>query len=200
MNTDALAKLYDRLKPAERLPLIVAASRRGDEAERQRLMQAAPRTAYQVPDHFPLAMALEEAVTFHLLELLQWTGKFWQAWGLWGWCMHGSRPKEPEKEARMLGLVRMHAYHFTTHVEAWQRFTGELQIEPEALLDFMPGYDTILGTREAVRDLAYTFEEATIFLRLNGKEVEMPPTVEDVLLSLRGLLQARQAFWDGGKG
>jgi hypothetical protein len=200
VNTDALAKLYDRLKPAERLPLLIAARRRGDELERQRLAQAAPRTAYQVPDHFALAMALQEAVTFHLVELLERAGKFWQAWGLWGWCQHRSRPKESEKEARMLGLVRLHAYYLTIHVDAWRRFSEELQIEPEALLDFMPGYDMIRRTRDVVRDLAYTFEEATICLRLHGKEVEMPPTVEDVLVSLRGLLKAREVWWDEGKG
>ena len=33
MNTNGLAKLYDRLTPKERLPLILAASARGDEAE-----------------------------------------------------------------------------------------------------------------------------------------------------------------------
>jgi hypothetical protein len=167
VNTNNLAKLYDRLKPAERLPLLIAATRRGDEAEQQRLMQAAPRTAYRVPDHLALTLALEEAATLHLVALLDRAANFWQAWGLWGWCQHSSRRKLPEEQARMLGFARLHAYHFTTHVEAWQRFCAEQQIEPEALLDFMPGYDSIQRTQEHVRDLAYTYEEATIFLTLS---------------------------------
>ena len=36
MNTNGLAKLYGQLTPKERLPLILAASARGDEAERNR--------------------------------------------------------------------------------------------------------------------------------------------------------------------
>ena len=38
MNTNGLARLYDRLTPRERLPLIMAASARGDEMERERLV------------------------------------------------------------------------------------------------------------------------------------------------------------------
>jgi hypothetical protein len=150
VNTNNLAKLYDRLKPAERLPLIIAAGRRGDEVERRRLAQAAPRTAYRVPDHFALGLALQESATFHIVELLDLAAKFWQAWGLWGWCQHPDRQKRPDEEVRMLGMVQWHAYLFTIHVEAWQRFCGELQIEAVALLDFMPGYDIIERTREHV--------------------------------------------------
>ena len=51
MNTKGLAKLYDRLRAAERLPLLVAASARGDEAEAQRLRRSAPRAARLLPDY-----------------------------------------------------------------------------------------------------------------------------------------------------
>jgi hypothetical protein len=70
MNTNALAKLYDRLTPRERLPLIMAASARGDEQERSRLMASAPRVAYQVPDHFGLAMSFQEVGNHHFMQLL----------------------------------------------------------------------------------------------------------------------------------
>ena len=43
MNTESLAKLYDRLTPFERVPLIAAAVSRGDEVERDRLVRSAAK-------------------------------------------------------------------------------------------------------------------------------------------------------------
>jgi hypothetical protein len=39
-------------------------------------------------------------------------------------------------------------------VEAWQRFSAELQFEAVSLPDFMAGYDTVEQTREHVQGLA----------------------------------------------
>ena len=83
MNTNPLTKLYDQLTPRERLPLIIAAGARGDEAEQQRLKASAPRQMLQVPDYHCLAKALAEAVHYHLLTLLDLAATFWQWWGLW---------------------------------------------------------------------------------------------------------------------
>jgi hypothetical protein len=58
MNTKVLAKLYDRLTPRERLPLILAASARNDEVEGQRLAQSAPRMALRLPDYHGLGEGL----------------------------------------------------------------------------------------------------------------------------------------------
>jgi hypothetical protein len=48
MNTKGLARHYAILTPWERLPLILAASARGDEQERSRLATSAPRVGYQL--------------------------------------------------------------------------------------------------------------------------------------------------------
>jgi hypothetical protein len=200
MNTDALAKLYDRLKPWERLPLIIAASRRGDDAERLQLAQAAPRTGYRLPDHFELGLAWQEAATMHVIELLRVAGDFWQAWGLWGWKQLRKGQNQELDEFRLLGMVRLHGCHFGVQVEGWGRFCAELQIAPGALVDFMPGYDLIERTRAHVRGLAFTAEEAAAFLRLQGRAPESLLTEEEVLRSWRELLQVREAWWGGETG
>jgi hypothetical protein len=200
VNTHGLAKLYDRLTPAERLPLIVAASSRGDAAERQRLVQSAPRLDVRLADHVPLAEALHETAMFHLVALLDLTAKFWQAWGLWGWSQVPQRHGRPMEETRLLGMAQLYAYHFTVHAEAWAKLCAELHVDPGALLDHLPGADIIQRTRERAKELAHTEEEATIFLRLDGHEGVMPPTVEGILGALRVLFQERAAWWDGGKG
>ncbi len=195
MNTNSLARLFDRLKPGERLPLIIAAGLRDDAAERQRLMKAAPRIGLSLPDYFPLGAALQEVATFHVTGLLDLAARFWQAWGLWGWSARAEQLKD--REARSQGRARYHAYEFTTHVAAWVQFCADLQVEPEALVDCMPGYEIIRQTHERADDLAYDREAATVFLRLSGRETALPPTVESQVGALNTLYRKRAAWWDG---
>ena len=101
-------------------------------------------------------------------------------------------------EVRLLGMVQLYAYHFTVHAEAWAKLCAELHVDPGALLDHLPGADIIQRTRERAKELAHTEEEATIFLRLDGQEGAMPPTVEGILGALRVLYQERAAWWNGG--
>src|SRR5437763_1971729 len=70
MNTNALAKHYGSLTPLERLPLLMAASVRGDEAEWQRLVMSAPKVTYRVPHQFGTGMALGEVSNLHFMEAL----------------------------------------------------------------------------------------------------------------------------------
>ena len=79
MNTKGLAKLYDRLTPAERLPLIIAAAERGDDAERDRLVNAAGRITLSMSDHSPYARAFDELATLIFLELLEDAGNYFDA-------------------------------------------------------------------------------------------------------------------------
>jgi hypothetical protein len=59
MNLRPLAKLYDRLTPLERLPLLIAAGAHGDQVEQERLNASAPKHTLQVlticPSKVPLA-------------------------------------------------------------------------------------------------------------------------------------------------
>ncbi len=81
MNTSSLARQYEKLTPWERLPLILAASARGDEQEHSRLVLSAPRVGYRVPDHFGLAVAFQELTWLHLLEALDLAANYFQALG-----------------------------------------------------------------------------------------------------------------------
>src|SRR5262249_47000612 len=70
VNTNGLAKHYESLTPWERVPLILAAMARGDEPERTRLVQSAPRLAYAVQNHAGLADALFKVSAAHFMRLL----------------------------------------------------------------------------------------------------------------------------------
>src|SRR5437667_8713220 len=70
MNTDGLSRHYDTLSPEERFRLILAASGRNDEAERDRLVNAAPRITLSFHDHWPYSQAFDELALLVYIELL----------------------------------------------------------------------------------------------------------------------------------
>ena len=162
MNTTILDKLYDKLTARERLPLIIAAARRADAVERQRLTSSAPRMQLTVGHHYTLGTALAEAADVHLLTLLDLAASYWQWWGLWGWqgqrrqsqtdreqgraADAGEASAEDAEELRTYSMVRYQAFLFVTHLDGWRQFCRDWHIEPEALLDFKPGWDMVTRT------------------------------------------------------
>jgi hypothetical protein len=188
MNRDALGRLYNQLTPRERLPLLMAAHRRGDATEYQRLSDSVPKRTFQVADYYPLAKALDEAVYLHLLCLLDLAGAFWQCWGL---CMVSAPLRAPEEEkknqrrrrtlvgtqkcpgaaagginaSRPRSLMRYYASRFAAHVSGWKQFCADLPIDPEALLQFRIGWGLVTQTEKATRALVFSAEEAAEFLR-----------------------------------
>lgn len=93
MNTKGLARLYDRLTPSERLPLIIAAAERGDDAEADRLANAAGRITLSMSDHSPYAHAFDELATLIFLELLEDAGNYFDAF-------HRARSPRPLRRGR----------------------------------------------------------------------------------------------------
>jgi hypothetical protein len=184
-NTDNLAKLYDRLTPRERLPLLIAAGARGDETERKRLIASAPKQRFQVADYFELGQALAKAVDQHLLMLLDLAANFWQWWGLWlsygrsdqggAGAKKGQGRKvfaRKAKEFRAAGVARYYAARFVAYVEGWKLFCSEMHIDPQVLLNFMPGWETITRTETEARELAFTPEEAALFVRIETATID----------------------------
>src|ERR1700682_4117959 len=81
MDTTKLAKYYPTLTPWERLPLLLAASGRGDDTELQRLVATAPRRLLKVTDYYGLIQAFQEVANWHFMGLLQLAALFWERWG-----------------------------------------------------------------------------------------------------------------------
>src|SRR5438309_11697627 len=71
MNANAVAKKYTVLTPEERFRLILAASGRGDEAERDRLANSGEFISLAVRDHQPYSQAFEELARLIFIELLE---------------------------------------------------------------------------------------------------------------------------------
>jgi hypothetical protein len=71
MNANALARHYASLTPEERFRLVLAASARGDEPERGRLVNAGQRLTLTMSDHAPYGQAFFDLALLTFIELLE---------------------------------------------------------------------------------------------------------------------------------
>src|SRR5579872_86977 len=79
IDTKALARHYANLTPEERFRLILAAGARGDEAERDRLLDAGKRITLSVQDHAPYAHAFDHFAFLAFIELLEEAARYSEA-------------------------------------------------------------------------------------------------------------------------
>jgi len=70
MKANAVARNYGCLTPEERFRLIMVANGRGDDAERERLVNAGGRITLSMFDHAPLVHAFDEIALLVFVELL----------------------------------------------------------------------------------------------------------------------------------
>jgi hypothetical protein len=205
MNTNGLARHYKALTPWERLPLIAAASVRGDEVERDRLARSAPRRDFRVPDYWGLCDGLEELAVVYLLRQLDLAALYWRvAGGLERRPLFRGRKRHRRRRRRLRDGLRMLAYRCATRADGWQLLCAGMHVDPEAVLGGMPGHETVLRMVEEARLAAFGAEEAAAYLRAKKEAVpaqgaETPEvarsyhvdTAEDVARAMRECLEAR---------
>jgi hypothetical protein len=195
MNSKYLAKLYDRLTPRERLPLILAASARDDEVEGQRLAQSAPRMALRLPDYHGLGEGLLLASLFHLIGVLDVTALFWLTQGRLAEWTALSDKDEDDSLNRLDAKVRMWAYVLTAKRDGWRRFCAEVPVDPELLLQDMCGYETVKRSEEAARLLAFSVDEAREWLRGTSTATAEVVTAESDAAAIWGFVNSREKWW-----
>jgi hypothetical protein len=196
MNANALAKLYDRLTPWERVPLWLAADARGDGLEKERLATSAPRKLIRVADSYSLLVALHRLASHYMMVQLHLACAYQTAVGA---DLAGLAEND--------GTLRMVAYDLTSSADLWQRFCAELGFDAELLLKDLPGFATLKATVEAARPDAFTEEEAAAILgRLHeaaeqaagrapgGNRVYRMRAVEDQLKEMRETLEQLAAM------
>jgi hypothetical protein len=188
VNTNGLAKHYGSLTPRERLPLIMAASARGDEQERLRLVTSAPKVAYRVPDYFGLAQALKELSDLHFMELLTLAANYFQALGL----TDSARGAGAE---RALDTALLFGYLFKVQLAGWRQFCREYDLEPEICWSCLPGFGTVQRAERIAEEAAFTAEGVARHLQRSGGERAGVPTAEDVAAGLRVCFHARAEWW-----
>jgi hypothetical protein len=212
MNTDALARHYDKLTPLERLPLIVAAAARGDEAERKRLTESAPRKWWRVPDYFSATLSLQHVSDYHLLTLVDLAATYFAA-------LADAAEQEPKKDDDSpLGAAWEKAfvlgYHVKTNLAGWRKFCADLNIDPECGWRMLPGFKLvkqaekmaepdpetgILGAAFLAQGVARYFasEAGNPKTEVDDETLQKfwPPTADDVAAGLRRAWDGLQEKW-----
>jgi hypothetical protein len=203
MNTNGLAKHYTALTAEERFRMILAATARDDDAEVDRIMQAAKRIHFSVNDTFGYLLGTTEALNWLLirrlnLALTMRTILFQSAEMDW------HRPKRRSKEHSALADRQhntgcMFAYLLTVHSEAAKSFADEvgasaLVNSSTSLIDVMTPDPFLVQSEEIAAHLALPADEMREKFREHGVDGVDLMTAESILSQARGI---RDFFVEG---
>src|SRR5262249_47729623 len=151
---------------------------------------------YRLPDYHGLADALQEAALLHLLEVLGSVALFWHTSGLLEQFALLDDEEGKEQDERLLPIVRMAAYLVTARVDGWRMLCGEISIDSEVLLKELPGYTTVQRGEQAARAVAFTAEEAAVFVQARWGGGTRPVTAKTFLAGLREFVDWRAGWWE----
>jgi hypothetical protein len=175
MNTNGIARHYDRLTPEERVPLMIAAQARGDEAECERLTASARRVSYRAPDYLDLSEAVFIVTLSVLVELLDLGLLFSRTFACLSEAEAGRSKEDLDRAERLNRTVRLTAYVFVTRLDAWRRFCDETHIDGAALMRCLPAYESVADLETLTRHLAWT--EAAAAEHVVSRHPDGPPIV-----------------------
>ena len=215
MNANAIAKTYARLTPEERFRLILAASGRGDEAERDRLTHAGERITLSMPDHSPYAQAFAELADLVFIELVEAASHYHDAFyrtdenregfGDGGAEEEGNDAKaEPAARTdlateeddtgkqpawlRSLDVALAAGFLLKTKADGWKLFCERLNIPSLLLWEGLPGFDRLQRALNMTEEAAFRPEG---FLRwLNDRRPAGAPKATELTLTVEGVADA----------
>jgi hypothetical protein len=185
MNMNPLTKLYPALTPGERVPLLLAALRRGDDQEFARLAHAAPRESWLITDFHGYASALSRTAWLERIIVLTLEMAWWMDGVMvWNWP-HSPRAEELDELRRMIDMGPILAYKAAVELDAWKQFCAELCVDPEEFWKDLPHYHLMQLSDKIVREHAATPEEAAAYVRQHAEA--NVPTVEGVMAGVRAV-------------
>jgi hypothetical protein len=188
MHTNGLARHYHALTPDERLPLILAASRRGDDQERRRLVDSAPARLYRVPDCFGRMDAFQLCTLLHRCELLEIAGLYVQV------CYMADNDILDFAE-RLSPVASLYGYLYRQMVEGWRRFCDEVHLTPDLYADLLPGRDLLKAADRFAEVWAFTGEEALAHVRKKHPDCADILTAQGVADRWREAYRAAADVW-----
>jgi len=225
MNASAVARHYGTLTPEERFRLILAASGRGDEAERTRLVSAAPRIQLAMPDHSPFGHAFHEVALLIFIELSDAAAYFTEALDAAdfadfgddeaeeGEAAEGEEASAPEKAGsrkrptwqRLLDLAHAFGFMLRAKADGWKLFCERLNVPPFLVWKGLPGLDRLQRALSLAENVAFAPEGFLRWLnrtRPTGtpEQTRVHLTAEGIAAATESLFRERAAWWNGDVG
>ena len=134
-----------------------------------------------------------------MVEQLNLTVLFWRNME---WSARGeSFPDSSEEQAfadRCGVSCQLIGFRFCVEADAWKLVCSENNMNPDAMLRPLRGFETVRETEEAARELLSTPEELEDYLWEVGLEDIQVPTVEQAAQNMRDFLEKRARWWAGG--
>jgi hypothetical protein len=219
MNANAVTKHYGSLTPQERFRLILAASGRGDEAERDRLTNAGGRITLSMPVHAPYAQAFNELSLMTFIELLEEAASYQEAFAIANdtrntFCDDEAEgeeesddsaaeenPKADERPAqedavkepvcvRALDVAFAAGYMLRTKANGWKLFCERLNVPPLLLWEVLPGFDRVQRALALTEKAAFVSEGFLVWL--NRVRPKGKPKLTTVPLTVEGMADANE--------
>lgn len=201
MNANAITRNYDKLTPDERWRLILSASERGDEIERERLSRSGDRLRLALPNYFHLAQTFLELGFLTFIELADEAARYLEAlqWAD-SWAVERTEPAPDDN--RMMRLALASGYMLKAKAGGWAAFCKRRGAPAWLLWEEFPGYDRLRRALELAEKVAYSAEE---FVRWhNATRKPGTPAIADAPLTVQGVADATEkafrnrAEWWGG--
>jgi hypothetical protein len=186
-----LTQFYDRLTVWERIPLLIAADARKDEAEYGRLFATSPVRTWRFSEHLMAEMALHTLALTYIGEQLDAAANYFFAlWRL-------EDPADPRPDDWLLAAESA-AYFFTANAEAWRQFCDGLGIAPGELTAANRGGLFLAYCKERMPENAPTAEALSARFARNGRDVTQLVTAEELLASWQELFGPMTAYTSRG--
>lgn len=147
MNPNTLTKQYSYITPEERFRLIMAASGRGDEVERDRLAQSGSRMTVSIQDHAPFALAFSELGNWTYIDLVEdaslYVSSFMDRKDVE--LLDDEEPSEEEMAAwdANFRLRLAEGYLLRTKADGWKLFCERLNVPPFVIWEQLPGFERL---------------------------------------------------------
>ncbi len=222
MNPDSVAKHYKSLTPEERFRLILAASGRSDDVDRDRLAQSGSRLNLSWKDHAPFAKAFDEIASLAFLELLEDAQRYVEFWNLARSAADDEKPKKTPKATpkgkeesptdsieeelteaeHCFDLAMAAGFVLKTRAAGWQLFCERLSVPPFVLWEVLPGYERLKRALDRTERAAFVAEGFLRWMNHN-RPAEDPPwteltlTASDLADATEAAFRERVAWWGG---
>lgn len=184
MKIPTLYRKYAAFTPEERFRLILAASARGDEADRDRLEHAAMPVTLATGEHVPWSQAFLELALMVYIELLADAAEYQDLLHHWAYLDPDADGDSPSRSLadRCRDVAYARGYFLRTKLAGWVLFCEARTLPPYLLWEHLPGYDRFRQVADLTQasdtrpPLAFTAEEMTAFLARFCRG-DTPPTL-----------------------
>jgi hypothetical protein len=204
MNPNTLTKQYGFISPEERFRLIMAASSRRDEVERDRLAKSGTRMTVSIQDHAPFALAFSEVGTMMYIDLVEDASMYLSSYMDRGETEFSDddEPTEEEMAAweKDFRFRLAEGYLLKAKADGWKLFCERLNVPPFVIWEHLPGFERLQISLRLAEKAAFVPEGFLCWLNegLPAGCPEMtviPYTAQKAANELEEMFRERVGWW-----